>query len=809
MAKKPVESRITALYERLSKDDDLKGESNSITNQKKYLEEYAARNGFGQIRHFTDDGYTGRNFNRPGFQAMLAEVEAGNIGTIIVKDMSRFGRNYLQVGFYTEILFPDKGVRFIAINNSVDSDSGSDNDFTPFLNIMNEWYAKDTSNKIKSIFNARMADGLRCSGSIPYGYNRRTDDKQTLYVDPVASQVVKRIFEMADRGFSPADIAKALTADKVLIPAAYTAKYHPEQNNGKRFGDAYGWSNTTVSAILDREEYLGHTVLKKSVSTNFKTDKRRETTEDERFIFHNTHEPIISQELWDSVQKKRIRCPRTTPNGFYKHRLSGYLFCADCGSRLALQTHKKKTDDPNDRYYIFRCSSYGQKASVCTAHYVSADAVEKLLLLSIQRLSKYVIEDEQSFAEQLRQRSQEKADAVPAEKKKELEALKKRFEELSVLSRGLYENYVSGMLPERQYRQLMKQYDSEQGECEEQIEALTKELSVIKEKPIQIDRFIQLIQQYKNPSELTDDMLHDLIDKVIVHEANGGKGKNRSQELEVYFNFIGKFDLAFSKEEIRAAKKKEEKIEKARVARQKQTQKKYYAKKKKERYEENEGHKFAKRLCVHCGKEFWPNGNRQQYCSQECLSAAKAEKIRAKRYAEKGDHTFRQKNCIVCGKPFWPVNGQEVMCSPECKHKHQNEKQLAYYHEVLADKEKAKRQALREQARQENEGHLLAKRICEYCGAEYWPTRPLQKYCSESCCDKAYEQRKKGRDPAEKEGHKYFRRACVVCGEEFWPNGPNSVCCSPECSKEFYRKNERERYYAKKAHAEVEAAPAV
>ena len=191
-----AESRVTALYERLSKDDDLRGESNSITNQKKYLQEYADRNGFGIIRHFTDDGYTGRNFNRPGFQSMLAEVEAGNIGTIIVKDMSRFGRNYLQVGFYTEILFPDKGVRFIAINNSVDSKNGADNDFTPFLNIMNEWYAKDTSNKIKSIFNARMADGFRCSGSIPYGYNRLPGDKQTLVVDPVASQVVKRIFEI-------------------------------------------------------------------------------------------------------------------------------------------------------------------------------------------------------------------------------------------------------------------------------------------------------------------------------------------------------------------------------------------------------------------------------------------------------------------------------------------------------------------------------------------------------------------------------------------------------------------------------------
>ena len=204
-------NRITALYERLSKDDEQQGESNSITNQKQYLEEFARKNGFTNVQHFTDDGYTGRNFNRPGFQAMLAEIQAGRVGTVIVKDMSRFGRNYLQVGFYTEILFPQKCVRFIAINNSVDSDRPQDNDFTPFLNIMNEWYAKDTSNKIKSIFLSRMEDGKRCSGSIPYGYNRLPDDKQTLVVDPVASQVVKRIFELAAAGNTPPEIARQLS----------------------------------------------------------------------------------------------------------------------------------------------------------------------------------------------------------------------------------------------------------------------------------------------------------------------------------------------------------------------------------------------------------------------------------------------------------------------------------------------------------------------------------------------------------------------------------------------------------------------
>lgn len=256
-------SKRTALYERLSKDDEQQGESNSILNQKQYLEEYAHKNGFVNIQHFTDDGYTGQNFNRPGFQEMLAEIENGKIGTVIVKDMSRFGRNYLQVGFYTEMMFPQKQVRFIAINNSVDSDKPQDNDFTPFLNIMNEWYAKDTSNKIKSIFLSRMNDGKRCSGSIPYGYNRLPGDKQTLVVDPVASKVVKHIFALAADGYNPPTIAKKLTEEEVLIPSAYTLQYHPEQCNRKSEWGCTRWNPTTVRDIFPKK-YLQKCGIKES-----------------------------------------------------------------------------------------------------------------------------------------------------------------------------------------------------------------------------------------------------------------------------------------------------------------------------------------------------------------------------------------------------------------------------------------------------------------------------------------------------------------------------------------------------------------
>ena len=392
--------RVTALYERLSKDDEQQGESNSILNQKRFLEDFARKSGMKNIKHFTDDGYTGRNFNRPGFQAMLAEAEAGKIGTIIVKDMSRFGRNYLEVGFYTEILFPKKQIRFVAINNSVDSDKPQDNDFTPFLNIMNEWYAKDTSNKIKSIFLSRMNDGKRCSGSIPYGYNRLPEDKQTLVVDPVASQVVKHIFELAAEGLTPPAIARQLTEEKVLIPSAYTLQYHPEQCNRKAEYGCTSWNANTVREILSRQEYLGHTVLRKTIGTNFKTDERRFATDEERLVFEDTHEPIVDSELWEQAHRRLKHATRRIKEGTHQEEclLPGLVYCADCGSKMSYQTNYYKSGEP---YHSFRCSSYGNRTVNCTIHHIGDKVLYQLVLRSIQRLSSHIIADERGFAEEL------------------------------------------------------------------------------------------------------------------------------------------------------------------------------------------------------------------------------------------------------------------------------------------------------------------------------------------------------------------------------------------------------------------------
>lgn len=380
---KSNQGKITALYKRLSRDDELQGESNSILNQKKYLEDYARKNGFNNIQHFTDDGYSGTNFNRPGFQSMIAEIEAGHIATVIVKDMSRFGRNYLEVGFYTEIQFPSKGVRFIAINNNVDSANPTDNDFTPFLNIMNEWYAKDTSNKIRAVFKSRMQDGKRCSGSIPYGYKRVPGDKQTLHIDAEAAAVVRRIFDMAASGASLAQIGQTLSDEKVLIPSAYEERYHPESARHHSYHDPYRWNTTTLTYILDRQEYLGHTVLCKSIRENFKLKKRRAATPEERIIFKNTHEAIIDQETWDKAQRLRKRNPKKLPNGTYSHRLAGMVFCADCGSRMSFSSPESKHRDFDvvyDSDSSWQCSKYRNMYVSCTSHFIKTSTIEAAIL---------------------------------------------------------------------------------------------------------------------------------------------------------------------------------------------------------------------------------------------------------------------------------------------------------------------------------------------------------------------------------------------------------------------------------------------
>ena len=536
---KKEKTKITALYERLSRDDELQGESNSILNQKRYLEDYARQFGFLNTRHFTDDGYSGLNFNRPGFNAMLAEIDAGNVETVIVKDMSRFGRNYIEVGMYTEIQFPKKGVRFIAINNSVDSANPTSNDFTPFLNIMNEWYAKDTSNKIKSVFKARMKDGLRCSGAIPYGYYRKPGDKQTLYVDEEAAKVVRHIFELACEGRNANDIAKTLREERVLIPSAYAEKYHPENARHHSYHDPYLWTNVSVIYILDQMEYLGHTVLGKSICENFKTKKRRKAEPDELMVFPDTHEAIIDQATWDRAQKMRKRMPGKVASGTYSHRLSGLVFCADCGARMSYSSPgSKKTVFDSDS--SFQCSHYQNIYEECTSHFVKASVLEAAVLNALRRVSAYALSDEEAFIGQLRAQWDSRQEQISEDEKRELAAAKKRVSELGDLIRGLYESNMSGRLPDRQFERMMSQYDAEQLQLENRIAELQEKDG---DEPEKVDpgRFLALLDRYRDMTELTDDMLYELIDRIEVHAATGGRTRYRQQRIDVHFSFIGDF----------------------------------------------------------------------------------------------------------------------------------------------------------------------------------------------------------------------------------------------------------------------------
>ncbi len=539
---KNEEIKITALYERLSRDDEQAGESNSIQNQKMYLEEYARQKGLRNIRHFSDDGYSGTNFNRPGFAALLDEIEAGHVETIVVKDLSRFGRNYLQVGYYTEILFPKKGVRFIAINNSVDSANPTDNDLTPFLNIMNEWYAKDTSNKIKAVFKSRMEKGLRCSGSIPYGYKRTKDDKQQLLVDEPAAEVVRRIFRLACQGVGTTAIAEMLTADKVLIPAAYAAKTSPENCRHKEVIDPYRWSATTVGYILDRQEYLGHTVLGKSICENFKTKQRRAATADELMIFPDTHEAIIDEDTWTIARKLRSKKKPRAANGTYSHRLSGMVYCADCGSRMGyISPEAKHTDKHYDCDSAFQCGNYRNKGGGCFSHFVKTSVLEAAILQAIQAVSKYVLENEDEFIFQLKAVWNDNKSKHTDLGQQELDQAVKRMAELDTLIQNLYESSVKGTLPERQAQRMIQQYDEEQILLERRVEELKSQIQYEEVKQAETGRFIALVKKYKDCTELTDTMLYAFIDRIEVHEATGGRTIYRQQALDIHFNFIGHF----------------------------------------------------------------------------------------------------------------------------------------------------------------------------------------------------------------------------------------------------------------------------
>lgn len=633
-------------------------------------------------------------FNRPGFAALLEEIEAGRVETLLVKDLSRLGRNYLQVGYYTEILFPKKGVRFIAVNNNVDSANPTDNDFTPFLNIMNEYYAKDTSNKIKAVFKSRMKDGLRCSGSIPYGYKRTNGDKQTLVVDEAAAEIVRKIFRLASQGVGVTAIAEMLTEEKVLIPSAYAAKYSPENCRHKAPIDPCRWSATTVGYILDRQEYLGHTVLGKSICENFKTKQRRAAAPDELMIFPDTHEAIIDPDTWNMARKLRVQKKPRAANGTYSHRLSGLVYCADCGSRMGFVSPDAKHSGKHyDSDSAFQCGNYRNQNSECVSHFIKTSALEAAILQAIKAVSKYVIENEAEFVSQLKAVWNESRSRSAANGQQELDEAKTRMAELDARIQQLYDSAISGLLPERQAQRMIQQYDEEQLVLEKRVEELQGQIQQEEVEQIDTSRFIALVNKYRNCEELTDTMLYAFIDRVEVHQATGGRTVYRQQNIDIHFNFIGSYyppvETVSEEERIAAieAEQLRKKQEKGKRAAEVQKQKKAALKKAAEAGEPEAVAEYERKLALQRER----NHRRQQKIKE----AREADPAHIAQMEEK-ERLQREKLLEAERKRAERDNRQKKLSRKELKEAAKTDPEAAKAWEALKAKEAIARQRKKE-----------------------------------------------------------------------------------------------------------------
>ena len=555
--------KITALYERLSrddfgKDDDQQRESNSISNQKAMLEEFAARQGFTNIVHFTDDGISGTCFDRPGFLAMMKEVEAGNVEYLCIKDMSRMGRDYLKVGQIMEIL-RQRGVRLIAINDGVDSARGDD-DFTPFRNIMNEYYARDTSRKIRSTFQSKGKSGKHLTGTVIYGYLWNEARDQWL-VDPEAADVVKRIFAMTIDGYGPYQIASKLKSEKVLIPSAYLAQHGEGVNKNKTFKDVYGWGSSTICNILEKREYLGHTINFKT-RKHFKDKKSHYVPEDEWTIFENTHEPIIDQQTFDLVQKIRGNV-RRYPDGWGEAApLTGLLYCADCGGKMYVhRTNNGK------RISQYTCSQYSKVpvGKLCkTQHRINEDVVLSLVSEMLKAIAEYAKHDRAEFVRVVQEAQSSQQTAEVKKQRIRLATAKQRVSELEVLLCKIYEDNILGKLSDSRYATLDAQYEKEQSELTAEISVLEKAVKSYEKHEKDADRFIALIDKYENFDKLTIAMLNEFIEKILVHERDRKGSIQTTQEVEIYFNFVGRFvppafgEAELTPEELEEIRKREE-----------------------------------------------------------------------------------------------------------------------------------------------------------------------------------------------------------------------------------------------------------
>ena len=526
---------VTALYARLSKDDDLVGDSNSIVHQKEILAKYAKEHGFTNIEFYVDDGFSGTNFNRPDFQRMMADAEEGKISTVIVKDMSRFGRDYIMVGYYTEIYFSNLDIRFIAINDNVDSNIQTENDLTPFKNVFNEWYARDTSKKIRAVFKAKGNSGKHLTTNPPFGYKKDPNDKEKWIIDDEAAATVRRIFQMYVDGYRISEIGHKLTEEKVETPMLYYMNRGIKTNARSEYPEI--WDLMSIKYILSQTAYAGHTVNFQTAVKSYKTKKQIRLPKEDWLIYRNTQEPIIDEKPFLTVQQmrkvKRARTKYNEPNMF-----SGLLYCADCGNHLTIQrvARNRKMDN-------FSCATYRKKKKgLCSCHRILVSDLETIVKNDLQKVCEYVFLHEKEFTDEYLSGSKKETVKFQAKTKTELKRLSERQEEIGKIIRKLYEDNVCGRITDERFDFLAKSYEDEGNELKTKIQELKNALASSVQEEEKLSKFLKVVKSYTKIEELTPEILNSFIEKIYIGETEKYDGR-KMQEVEIIYKFVGAINL--------------------------------------------------------------------------------------------------------------------------------------------------------------------------------------------------------------------------------------------------------------------------
>lgn len=526
---------VTALYARLSKDDNLVGDSNSIVHQKEILAKYAKEHGFTNIEFYVDDGFSGTNFNRPDFQRMMADAEEGKISTVIVKDMSRFGRDYIMVGYYTEIYFSNLNIRFIAINDNVDSNIQTENDLTPFKNVFNEWYARDTSKKIRAVFKAKGNSGKHLSTNPPFGYKKDPNDKDKWIIDDEAAATVRRIFQMYVDGYRISEIGHKLTEEKVETPILYYMNRGIKTNARSEYPEI--WDSMSIKYILDQTAYAGHTVNFQTAVKSYKTKKQIRLPKEDWIIYRNTQESIIDEKTFETVQQmrkvKRARTKYNEPNMF-----SGLLYCADCGNHLTIQrvARNRKMDN-------FSCATYRKKKKgLCSCHRILVSDLETIVKEDLQKVCEYVLFHEKEFTDEYLSGSKKETVKFQSKTKAELKRLSERQEEIGKIIRKLYEDNVNSRITDERFDFLAKSYEYEGNELKTKIQELKNALASSVQNEEKLSKFLKVVKSYTEIEELTPEILNSFIEKIYIGETEKYDGR-KMQEVEIIYKFIGAINL--------------------------------------------------------------------------------------------------------------------------------------------------------------------------------------------------------------------------------------------------------------------------